>query len=221
MRIIFARHGNTFTPGETPYIVGANENLPLVESGVAQAIQFGQALKEAGVMPAICFIGPLTRHRQFAEIAMQRLGVEPTQLNQLLRIDRRLNEIDYGTWSGLTEEQIVQKFGTEVQENWTKRGVFPVGAGWKPELDQVTEDALSFLDDLETQYQDMDTVVAISSGGKLRYFLQTVPGEFEKHQASGELKVATGNMCVLDYSNGEWVLTGWNMSPTQIALVRT
>ena len=57
MRLILARHGNTFGPGDTPVWVGAREDLPLTDKGRVQSIQFGLALKEAGITPARIIAG--------------------------------------------------------------------------------------------------------------------------------------------------------------------
>lgn len=57
-KILLARHGNTFGPGDTPVWVGAKEDLPLVESGEAQARALGEALAAAGLTPGRIVCGP-------------------------------------------------------------------------------------------------------------------------------------------------------------------
>ena len=49
MDILFARHGNTFGPGDKVVWVGRETDLPLVEKGLAQAEAAGQALVRAGL----------------------------------------------------------------------------------------------------------------------------------------------------------------------------
>ena len=50
-RLIIARHGNTFRPGETPTRVGAGTDLPLVEETRARSI--GRYLKDKGLKKQI------------------------------------------------------------------------------------------------------------------------------------------------------------------------
>ena len=47
-KILLARHGNTFGPGDRIVWVGAQEDLPLVEKGEEQARALGNALRGAG-----------------------------------------------------------------------------------------------------------------------------------------------------------------------------
>jgi broad specificity phosphatase PhoE len=216
MRLILVRHGNTFEPGSMPYCIGATEDLPLVEKGRQQAARFGLALKDAGVAPAAWYRGPLTRHKQFSEIAIEKLGdcaVAPV-------IDERFNELDYGSWAGLTDQQIKDKFGAAVHENWVKHCVYPADAGWKPSLNQLQTEIASFLDDLVREHKDTDTIVAVSSGGRLRFFLEAVSGEFERRSKSGDIKISTGHTCIFDYADGNWVLVCWNAEPAADLLIR-
>ena len=67
-RLIIARHGNTFKPGETPTRVGARTDLPLVEEARGRAI--GRYLKNHDLIPDIVFSGPLKRQMQTAELAV-------------------------------------------------------------------------------------------------------------------------------------------------------
>ena len=43
MKLILARHGNTFGPQDKVTWVGSTNDLPLVEEGLAQAQRFGAA----------------------------------------------------------------------------------------------------------------------------------------------------------------------------------
>ena len=54
--LIIARHGNTFGPGDTPTRVGARTDLPLVESGKAQAKALGLHFLENGLVPDVVYL---------------------------------------------------------------------------------------------------------------------------------------------------------------------
>lgn len=213
MRLILARHGNTFEPGSVPYCIGATEDLPLVEKGRMQAERFGQALKDAGINPVAWYRGPLIRHKQFTEISLGILETKETSI-----VDPRLNELDYGSWAGLTDQQIKGKFGAQLHEDWALRSVWPVNADWEPSFEALQTDISSFLGDLAIRYRSIDTVVAVTSGGRLRYFLRAVPGEFERRSQSGDVKISTGHVCIFNYASGAWALSRWNAEPTAESL---
>jgi broad specificity phosphatase PhoE len=128
-------------------------------------------------------------------------------------VDQRLDELDYGVWSGLTDKEIKARFGVEAYENWTNHGLYPDNANWKPLQAEVKQEVLSFLDDLLTQFKSDETILAVSSGGRLRYFLLAIPDQFEKHQSSKRLKTATGHVSVLNYQDNKWSLSVWNADP--------
>src|SRR5581483_3833292 len=57
--LIIARHGNTFSLGETVTRVGITD-LPLVESGLKQGLQLGTYLRANHLLPDIIFTSKLT-----------------------------------------------------------------------------------------------------------------------------------------------------------------
>mgnify|MGYP003111133839 CR=1 FL=1 len=73
-RLILARHGNTFGPGDKIAWVGAKEDLPLVDKGEAQARDLGKALVRAGVKPDRIVTGPLRRTRRAADLVAEFTG---------------------------------------------------------------------------------------------------------------------------------------------------
>ncbi len=115
--IVLLRHGNTFAPGETPRMVGAHEDVPLVPSGIAQADEAARALRGLAVTRLLA--GPLTRTRQFAE----RLALAP------IEIDERLRELDYGAWAGLDDAMIIARYGEAALSGWRERGAWQEAFG--------------------------------------------------------------------------------------------
>ena len=90
-RLIIARHGNTFAPGDTPTRVGRRTDLPLVASGEAQARRIGDYLRRHQMVPDAVFTAPLKRSYDTARLAVEALG-----RNLPITIDARFSEIDYG-----------------------------------------------------------------------------------------------------------------------------
>lgn len=209
MDLILARHGNTFGAGDPVVWVGARDDLPLVERGREQAARLGEALSRAGVRPAEVLCGPLSRTREHAEIVCRKLGLAGSAA-----IDERLGEIDYGVWSGLTDLQIRESFGDQELAAWNERSEWPKGAGWAGNERRMEGEVRSLADDLAARHGPGESVLCISSNGRLRYFLKLVPGAFEESVERRSFKVRTGNVCRLrQLPGGVWELLRWDEDP--------
>ncbi|MDE2030401.1 MAG: histidine phosphatase family protein [Alphaproteobacteria bacterium] len=199
-RLILARHGNTFGPGDTPVWVGARSDLPLVEKGVAQARALGEALKQAHIVPDFIWAGPLQRTREAARIAAEIAGFDPTRIN----IETRLAEIDYGAWEGKTNAGIEAAGGGAELAAWDEQSIYPATPGWQPAEAQIIADVVSLLDEARGK-----AGLVVTSNGILRFFARAAhnAGNFPGH------KVATGHVCIMDYVNGKWCILSWNAAP--------
>ena len=211
MRIILARHGNTFNAGEPAYYVGSAHDLPLVDFGNKQAQRIGTVL--ANVYPdlAAVYTGPLLR---MTSTARRALDIMKSPLQGV--IDERLNELDYGLWSGLTAEEVRHTFGEAEYERWEQQSQWPLLGQWGESQDLVIARIQAFVADLLRCHGDKDDLLVVASNGCLRYFLTLVPGAFERQIASRQLKIGTGHLCQLSYCNGSWTLDFWNQSPELI-----
>lgn len=210
MLLILVRHGNTFKAGEKTYRVGCRNDLPLVQLGLEQAELFATALLEKNVMPSAIYCGPLQRTREFAQIVAQRLNLASHPI-----VDDRLNELDYGLWSGLSDEEIKAKFGNEL-EAWEKSGKWPKTSSWPESEKDVVQDVKSFAKHMLLQHKPDDVVVVVSSNGKLRYFLKLIENEFESRIKSGQVKVGTGKACVIACDGDRVELVAWNVNPSEL-----
>lgn len=210
MLLILVRHGNTFNAGEKTYRVGKRNDLPLVSAGLEQAAVFAAALREKNINPSAIYCGPLQRTKIFAQIITQRLnlGYQPV-------IDDRLNELDYGLWAGLSDEEVRTKLGNEL-EAWEKNGKWPKNSAWPESEKDVVQDVKLFTRDVLLQHKSDDIVVVVSSNGKLRYFLKLVENEFESRIKSGHVKVGTGNTCVIACEGDRFELVVWNINPSEL-----
>jgi broad specificity phosphatase PhoE len=79
MRAFIVRHGNTFAAREEPRRIGARTDLPLVESGRAQAEALAAHFAAQGIRFARCLCSPLLRTRQTAAIVAPYCAIEPTE----------------------------------------------------------------------------------------------------------------------------------------------
>ncbi|MCK5285433.1 MAG: histidine phosphatase family protein, partial [Alphaproteobacteria bacterium] len=89
--LIIVRHGNTFSPEDTPTRVGAHTDLPLVKKGEEQARAVGKYLSENRMIPDVVYTSNLQRTIQTAKIAIKESGIT----NPVYQLNI-FNEIDYG-----------------------------------------------------------------------------------------------------------------------------
>ncbi|MGP1276581.1 MAG: histidine phosphatase family protein [Caulobacterales bacterium] len=205
MRLILARHGNTFGPGDTPVWVGAREDLPLTDKGRIQSVQFGLALKEAGIVPSRILAGPLKRTAIGAQLLAAECGFEGK-----IAIEPRLREIDYGSWGGRSDAEIAAAWGEDAIRAWRDRSVMPQGAGWSPDGATITGHARAILDEIANASASGDTAVLLSSNGILRFFHALLANEGTPPE---EAKMGTGHWGLATHGPDGWQLHFWNTLP--------
>lgn len=210
MYLILARHGNTFHAHEAAYYVGSQHDLPLVPYGIEQAQAIGLALKQKNCQLSAVYAGPLQRMRSTAQHALEAMSHSLS-----ITVDSRLNELDYGLWSGLTSQEVRQQFGDAEYEAWERRSAWPKLGKWAESEAEVTARITEFATDLTQQYGENDTVLVVASNGCLRYFLKLIPVAFQEKIQSSQLKIGTGHLCQLRYHNQQWTLEAWNQKPTE------
>jgi len=208
-KLFLVRHGNTFGPGDICVQVGAKTDLDLVESGRAQAVAVAGWIEKNHITPSAVYSGPLKRHIQSAELVASRFKIEPKTGVEAL------NEIDFGVWEGLTPEQIEGEYPDQYQA-WKSRAEWPADM-FEGELSQRIAQIKSWVRELSETYSADDSVVAISSGGNIRYFYSLLSSEWRKlvrDGSVGTLKVGTGRICELEVFSGSIKVLSWNVPPS-------
>ncbi|HBT42587.1 MAG TPA: histidine phosphatase family protein [Rhodospirillaceae bacterium] len=210
MKLLLVRHGNTFETGETPVRVGANEDLPLTAAGEDQAHALAAQLKASAIRPDLFVCGPLKRTRRHTEIVMADLAAPGAA-----EIDPRLTEIDYGAWGGMSDGDIVARFGPAAAREldaWEKESRWPTeSTQWMPGAETVMRNLRNLTAELAARLDTDATALVCSSNGILRYFLEFTPGGLAGHQAAGKAKMATGAASLLDIADGEARVLFWNV----------
>ena len=120
-RIFIIRHGNTFESSATACRIGAGTDLPLVESGRAQADRLGQWFAAQGLNPDHIHSGPLSRARETASRIAAALNQPVTGTLPWL------NEIDHGPDEGLPEAQVLARIGQQALTQWDAQATPPPG----------------------------------------------------------------------------------------------
>lgn len=212
MQIIFARHGNTFNPGDGVIWIGRTIDLPLVAKGREQARDLARALAKGGtILTAVC-CGSLQRTRTYAQIVIDQLGAGLVAV-----VDRRLDEIDYGKWTGLTREEVVARLGQgEELARWDEDGVWPANAGWGGTEADLRRDVREFTDELIQRYRENDVLLVVSTHAILRYLGKITVGGPRGGGNKDTFKMKTGNIGKIKYEAGSFELVSWNVEPDEI-----
>ncbi len=203
-RMIIARHGNTFGPGDTPTRVGAKTDLPLVEKGRLQAEQLGKWLSQQPQMPTHVIAGPLKRTREMADIACRHAGITTP-----VRIDERLREIDYGPDENQTEETVIARIGENAIKLWDDSAIVP--AGWNVNPDLMIMDWADIAGETLNTHTGQ-TVLVVTSNGVAR-FAPHLTGQFDAFRQQHDLKLATGALGTLVHDGQRWSVENWNLRP--------
>lgn len=203
--LLFARHGNTFGPGDKVVWVGRETDLPLVEKGLQQAASAAEAFRRKGLIPDVIYCASLQRTRRFAEIVAETLGVGEPQ------IDGRLDELDYGSWAGRGNDEILaaDPAAAAAMEAWNGADAWPVQAGWVSQRETVMEALREFAEDRLAPNRHERPLV-VSSNGILRFLPRLL---LEKSAQLPSFKMRTGHLGLIERRNGEALLGTWDTPP--------
>jgi broad specificity phosphatase PhoE len=100
------RHGETDWNRQGLY--QGQSDIPLNETGLAQAREAARQIAEAGRSFTALYSSPLSRAYHTAQETANLLNLP-------VRIDARLREINQGSWQGLNFDQVVEQFSDIVQ----------------------------------------------------------------------------------------------------------
>jgi len=151
--LILARHGETDWNRENRF--QGHADPPLNRDGRRQSAELAAALAGEGI--ARVYTSPLRRAHETAEIVAARLGLE-------VELVEALREIDVGAWSGLTRDEVAERFPDEFAR-WLDRAPHGYADGETYEaLDARVIPALRAL----AHRHPTDTVLVVTHGGPSR-----------------------------------------------------
>jgi len=204
-RLVIARHGNTFGPGDILRRVGATD-LPLVDAGLLQGRQLGAYLKQHHLIPDVIYTSQLRRTIQTAEQAQAVMKtILPVSFLSIF------NEIDYGPDENQPETEVVARIGIEALQAWEARAEVP--AGWQVDPAAIIKNWQIFADRLAREFAGK-TILVVTSNGIAR-FAPYLTGDFASFSAKHGIKIATGALCVFEKTGDEpfWTCLQWNTKP--------
>jgi probable phosphoglycerate mutase len=209
MEILFARHGNTFAPGDKVVWVGRETDLPLVDKGLAQAAEAAEALSRCDLVPDAIYAASLARTRRFAEIVAAALGLpEPM-------IDQRLDELDYGRWAGRSNDEIAAEGekSRAAMEAWSACDRWPPAGIWASEQDEVLRALDDFVAERLGEGRHRRPLV-VSSNGILRFLPRLL---LPAGAQLPSFRMRTGHLGLVERQAGTARLCCWDVPPTQLA----
>jgi len=122
---------------------------PVTSIGIDQSMRMGETLRQLinGQIGWIVMSSPLQRARTTAQIICNSLSIDP----EFIEVDTRLAEIDIGSWSGLTREEIDTRWPCILDAysryDWYFRS--PDGES----LDDLSERMENWLEDMTEHHQ--------------------------------------------------------------------
>lgn len=161
MNLILVRHGETDWNVEQRY--QGQFDVPLNSKGQWQARQAAQALTGEGI--DLLISSDLRRaHATAVTIA--------AACDLPVKTDRRLREINFGSWEGLSTAQIIEQDG-DAYRRWKENPAAHAPTGGES-LEIAERRILSLWQEIRAS--DMETVALVSHGGTLRILLSHLLG---------------------------------------------
>jgi 2,3-bisphosphoglycerate-dependent phosphoglycerate mutase len=205
IRLLVARHGNTFAPGDLIRRVGTTD-LPLVDSGLHQGQLLGTYLKQNNLIPDIIFTSKLKRTIQTADQAQSTMGTDlPIETLAIF------NEIDYGPDENQPETQVIARIGEKALLAWETQTIVP--EGWNVDPSELIQNWLDFSTRLRQEFTKKTCLVITSNG--IARFSPYLTGDFLTFSAQYKIKIATGALCRFENKPPSeiWDCIEWNVSP--------
>ncbi len=223
MKIFALRHGNTFGEdqkgGKRIFMLGSNNNLPLVQSGINQARDMCKYLTKINVIPTAIYSNTLVRIWEVGLIIREYFLYKHNTSIPLIEDDSLL-ELDYGDWAGLTTEdtnnEVIKKFGQDAWDDWQNKRIIPnyPPHNWKVTADDIKGKIKDLFEHLAKTYSQDDNIIVIGSQGSLTFLNTLFDGGMDRAIEEDRYKIKTGRFSEIEYKDGKWVLNSWNTKPT-------
>jgi broad specificity phosphatase PhoE len=193
-RIFVIRHGNTFASSAEARRIGCRTDIPLVESGHAQAEQLGGWFAVQPFVLTRLLSSPLLRARQTAQAIAVATGHPSDGTKDWL------SEIDHGPDEGRSENEVVARVGAQAVAEWDEHGVAP--PGWIVDADARIAGWRAFFAEGS---QGVDLLVTSNGAARFALIAAGIPAE--------TLKLRTGAFGELEVTGGAVRLVRWDVRP--------
>jgi phosphoserine phosphatase len=157
VRLLLARHGQSIW-NEVKKFQGSTD-IELSDLGRRQAAALGQALR--GIRLAACYVSPMHRAVETAEIALAEAKVPLTPISEL-------RELCLGEWEGCTVEEIKGREGDPYAQ-WVAAPLDCPPPGGEP-LPDVAERVRRAIDRIAAAHEPGDDVLIVAHGGVISVY---------------------------------------------------
>ncbi len=200
LSVVIVRHGNTFAAGEPARRIGARTDLPLVDSGIAQAEALGVAFARDGWRFDRALAAPLLRTRATMTGILAHQAdappVEPTDW---------LTEIDHGPDEAQIESAVIDRIGADALARWDAEAHAP--EGWVVDPERRIAGWRNLFETAQGQ------VLIVTSNGAARFALLADAALREQAAALPSLKLRTGAYAVMERGADGLRLAAWDRRP--------
>jgi len=209
IKLIIARHGNTFEAGQTPTRAGARTDLPLTAKGYEQAEKIGKYLADNNLLPSRVIAAPLIRTTQTAKTALTSAGLTDIPVQS----DAIFTEIDYGLDENKTDEEVIARIGQKALDDWNTFAKVP--EGWLVNPQAIIQNWLDFAAALvkESEISAEDSVTLVVTSNGIARFAPYITGDFNRFSAEHNIKIGTGCLCIFAFDGNGWTCEEWNVKP--------
>ncbi len=159
-RIVLVRHGES--EWNTAGRFQGHADPPLTAAGRTQARELAERL--ADVQIAAIYTSDLRRAAETAGVLGERFALE-------VRVDPGLREIDVGSWSGLTRDEVRERY----PDGWTRWLAGEIGHDGETS-EQLTERVVASVERIGAAHPEA-TVVVVSHGGSIRALRRHADGD--------------------------------------------
>jgi broad specificity phosphatase PhoE len=187
--LIVARHGETDWNRENRF--QGHADPPLNELGRRQSEELAEALEGEGI--ARVYTSPLRRAAETAEIVAGRLGIE-------VELVEALREIDVGAWSGLTRDEVAERFPAEYTR-WLERA--PHGFEDGESYEDLAARVMPALRRLADRHRSA-TILVVTHGGPSRVAQAHAAGISYTEARRRETVLANCAVCRFAVEDGEF-----------------
>lgn len=199
VEIYVMRHGET--EANVRQVLSGRSDSPFTELGRRQPLEVAGHLD--GCALSCIYTSPVDRARRTAVLVQEALGGEVP-----LRAEPAIAEIDAGTFTGLTFEEVRRRaaeLGSRVPDLR-----YPEGESWS----EVQWRAVRFVSGLEARHRDDSVLLVTHAGviaGLVAHYLGEPIGEFIRrrfgHDFLGRLEVRDGS--IVDYEKVAGTVDSW------------
>ena len=190
--LVLVRHGqsewnekNLFTGWRDP---------DLTEKGVEEAVQAGNALKQAGFNFDIAFTSDLQRAQKTCALILAALELSALEVIQ----NQALNERDYGDLAGLNKDDARKKWGDEQVHIWRRSYDIPPPGG--ESLKDTADRVLPYYEtSIKSRLLAGETVLVAAHGNSLRALVMMLEGLSQEEILARE--IGTGEPIIYDISD--------------------